>query len=60
MVKKKMKFELSKHIVSQVNKYSESKNFKDGVNWRDEEKESTMKQYFTGFIIQKRKKEYET
>ena len=37
MVKKKMKFELSKHIVSQVNKYSESKNFKDGVNWRDEE-----------------------
>ena len=37
MVKKKMKFEISKHIASQVNKYYEAENFKDGVNWRDEE-----------------------
>ena len=30
-----MKFELSKHIASQVNKIYEAKNFKDGVyqNW---------------------------
>jgi len=27
-----MKFELSKHIASQVNKYYEAENFKDGVN----------------------------
>ena len=36
MVKKKMKFEISKHIGFQVNRYSEAENFKDGVNWRDE------------------------
>ena len=35
MVKKKMKFEISKHIGFQVNRYSEAENFKDGVNWRD-------------------------
>ena len=32
-----MKFEISKHIASQVNKYYEAENFKDGVNCRDEE-----------------------
>ena len=37
MVKKKIKFEFSKHIASQVNKYYEAENIKDGVNWRDEE-----------------------
>ena len=37
MVKKKMKFEISKHIASQVNKYYEAEIFKDGVNCRDEE-----------------------
>jgi len=27
-----MKFEISKHIGFQVNRYSEAENFKDGVN----------------------------